>query len=556
MKNRLKKLIAVVLCVVMTAGIFSIIGSAATCNCTNTPIIYVFGKQDIYTYNDDGTPVLDSNGKLVKSTAFDLDVASVTKEVLPLFAKAYLTDDEAAWTEFSEAFLNATLPIYENKGVDANGEIIDPVHYHMNEEATTKLGSFNGTTHGWHMGWNNHFYYDYRVPVSVSAAQLDDFVKLVEQNTGHDNVVIVTRCQGASIVNAWLKLYQEKKNFSDIAKIAYIDATYNGVDSAEYFLSGELPVNTDGLYRYLSVYDLNDLLGDEFGPLASLIIDSLYEGYGIKLTAGAVDKIYNKVSNRVIAPLMREYYGKCGGMLACINDKFEQAIDYLYPTAELKEEYKVIIDDARYINENVSTKCTELLKEAEAAGVDIGIFVEYGYQGTPLGEEADYVSDKMTSVANQSLGATVAKVTGTLSEEYIAQQTEKGLGRYISADKQIDASTGAFPDTTWYIKNLDHGFPEILHVLVVNFFRYGYNVNSSSAFPQFVNYRQTADENGAFEPLKEVNDNDVTYSNLSGVEEGEATLTLGNKLISKLTEYVNLLISFIKQLIAMVTNLK
>lgn len=556
MNKTVKKIIAIVLTTVISAGMFGIIGSAASCNCSNTPIIYVFGKQEIYTYNDDGTPVLDSNGKLVKSTAFDLDVGTITKEVLPLFAKAYLTDDEAAWEEFSETFLNATLPLYENKGVDANGEIIDPVHYHMSDEAVSSLGSFQGTTHGWHMGWNNHFYYDYRLPVSVSAAQLQEFVELVEANTGHDNVVIVTRCQGASIVNAWLKLCQEEKNYSDIKKIAYIDPTYNGVDSAEYFLSGELPVNTDALYRYLSLYDLKDLLGEEYGQLASLLIDSLYEGYGIKLTASTVGKIYDKVSDRVIAPLMREYYGKCGGMLACINDNFEQAIDYLYPTDELKEEYKVIIDDAIYIHDNVTSKCTELLKEAQAAGVDIGIFVEYGYQSTPLGEEADYVGDKMTSVANQSLGATVAKVTGTLSEDYIAAQTEAGLGRYISADKQIDASTGAFPDTTWYIKNLDHAFPEILHVLIVNFFRNGWNVNSSAAFPQFVNYHNTEDGNGSFEPLQEVNDNDIVYSNLSGVEEGEATTIITNKVFSKLSEYIKLFIDFIKQLVAMFKNLK
>ena len=41
---------------------------------------------------------------------------------------------------------------------------------------------------------------------------------------------------------------------------------------------------------------------------------------------------------------------------------------------------------------------------------------------------------------------------------YIAQQTEKGLERYISPDKQIDASTCLFPDYTWFFKGVAHGY--------------------------------------------------------------------------------------------------
>ena len=46
----------------------------------------------------------------------------------------------------------------------------------------------------------------------------------------------------------------------------------------------------------------------------------------------------------------------------------------------------------------------------------------------------------------------------TLSDEYIAQREAAGFGKYISPDKQIDASTCLFPDYTWFIKGCSHGF--------------------------------------------------------------------------------------------------
>lgn len=137
-----------------------------------------------------------------------------------------------------------------------------------------------------------------------------------------------------------------------------------------------------------------------------------------------------------ISPMLREYYGRCGGIFACINDYFDESIDYIFPTAELKAEFAGVINDAKFIHDNVTVNTVDTLKKAEAAGVGVAVLVEYGYQGTPIGEEAKYVSDKMTSVANQSFGATVSEVTGKLSDAYIQRQTEKGLGAYISADRK------------------------------------------------------------------------------------------------------------------------
>ena len=60
------------------------------------------------------------------------------------------------------------------------------------------------------------------------------------------------------------------------------------------------------------------------------------------------------------------------------------------------------------------------------------------------------------SVTRASFGATTSTIFDTLSDEYIAQRVAEGKGRYISPDKQIDASTCMFPDYTWFIKGATH----------------------------------------------------------------------------------------------------
>ena len=74
----------------------------------------------------------------------------------------------------------------------------------------------------------------------------------------------------------------------------------------------------------------------------------------------------------------------------------------------------------------------------------------------PVGQSGDLIADQIAAVKSASFGATTSTVYDTLSDDYIAAQTEKGLERYISPDKQIDASTCLFPDSTWFLKGARH----------------------------------------------------------------------------------------------------
>ncbi|MBQ4366022.1 MAG: hypothetical protein II804_07125, partial [Clostridia bacterium] len=79
------------------------------------------------------------------------------------------------------------------------------------------------------------------------------------------------------------------------------------------------------------------------------------------------------------------------------------------------------------------------------------------FQIVPTCASSDAVSDQYASVKNSSFGATTSTIYGTLPDDYIAAREAEGKGRYISPDRQVDASTCLFPDYTWFTKGARHG---------------------------------------------------------------------------------------------------
>ena len=61
--------------------------------------------------------------------------------------------------------------------------------------------------------------------------------------------------------------------------------------------------------------------------------------------------------------------------------------------------------------------------------------------------------------------------------------------RYVSPDRQIDASTCLMPERTWFIKNLAHkDFPECVERLFDHIFNEDATVFDSEEYPQYMVY--------------------------------------------------------------------
>lgn len=163
-----------------------------------------------------------------------------------------------------------------------------------------------------------------------------------------------------------------------------------------------------------------------------------------------------------------------------------------------------------------------ILEELQQSGVKVHIIAKYGEQIYPVIENADLLGDGVVSLTKQTFnGATTSKINTTLDKDYIADRIEAGYGSYISADEKVDASTAAFADHTWYIKNLAHpDYPWSMEFMMCDILNYdGYaTVNDLPEYTQFMHYEETYELIfnftepalvGKLTPLTEENANDT-----------------------------------------------
>ena len=145
------------------------------------------------------------------------------------------------------------------------------------------------------------------------------------------------------------------------------------------------------------------------------------------------------------------------GFLALMSpERYEEARAFLFDTPEKQAEYAEIIRMSDYYHYNVQKNSVEMIQSLMDDGIKVAIVAEYGCTIIPITSDNDRMSDGTILTANESFGATCAEVDGTLGENYVQAEVCECGKNHISADNQIDASTCAFPDITWFCKNLRH----------------------------------------------------------------------------------------------------
>ena len=133
------------------------------------------------------------------------------------------------------------------------------------------------------------------------------------------------------------------------------------------------------------------------------------------------------------------------------------------------------------------------LKNAKDAGIRICLICGYNIQRTPLVTLWKSTSDGTVDTKYASLGATCGDVKEELPKEYLSSLENK---EYLSPDKMIDASTCAFPEYTWFVRDWLHcngnsGIDELFNLVMTS--EEDVNVRSSEKFPQFMEADDDAD---------------------------------------------------------------
>lgn len=155
--------------------------------------------------------------------------------------------------------------------------------------------------------------------------------------------------------------------------------------------------------------------------------------------------------------------------------------DYESPDHESAE----LINKIIYYHETVKIERFDIMSQAKKSGIKMNIICKYGNPPVPVSEDGNFAGDGIVELPIASFGATCVGHNEKLPSDYVQAKHKKY--NFISTDGTLDASTGALPFNTWYIKGLDHGGKnEDYFKLIDNILYKDLTVFSNKKHPQFL----------------------------------------------------------------------
>ena len=520
MKKPVKRILAVMLALMLTlgAGVGMLSASAAG---TNIPTVYVLGY-GVGVYNAAGEQVMPVQTP-------DGYISEALDACLPLFIKALVSGDEADIQAYQDLLVEWIAPIYEQARMDNNG---DPNPTDWVDFSVEIWGRENKLWNGVYGIRAYEFSYDSRLDPIYNASLLNRYIELIKETTGKSKVNLVGRCEGASVVMAYLAEY----GHGSVNSLFFLSPANEGVQLSSKAFSGKFRVDAYAASLWLKSPEGSDWvlpegeLIDFLGELMDLAAATQY----ITLTEDVVNRMYERILAEVLPDILRVSYGTMPGMWSMVaNRDYDDAIKFVFEGHEA--EYAGLIAKLNYYHENVALKSHEILQACKADGIDVGVITKYGYPSIPLFEESDLLSDGFTTVTDGSFGATTGNVNTTLSDSYISERESQGKGKYISPDRRIDASTCLFPDSTWFIGGIEHpNFPDWIDNFAVFFFNTpGMTIDTDPAYPQFMMYDK---ENDTVVPMNAENKDD------------SVAVDTDTHLVSSFEAFMNRLASFFSKI--------
>ena len=486
MKRLLKRLLSVFLCLTLSASFAALCFESSAEEDFVT--VYVRGSTNIYRFNEDGskTALLEDRKAVVNA---------ILKELPYLTAVQSLGLHEV----FSERVLEILKPFFDGYRpslVDGSVPENSRVDWYWTRETIEDVLSRQTYVEYW---------LDQRLSPFAQAADLNDFIETVKEVSGHQKFYLYARCLGPVAALTYLHEYQRPKNYEDILGLQLSYTTHNGMASTDGAYTGTMHIPKEGMQYWLKVKAETALDGEvpnEIAPLIFDLIECVAKSLGVKLTVDWLNWLYEDYKTILIRPVILEYYGRCMNYLACVNARFDEMMDYLYPTAQDRETYGFIIGEVTRYHETVYPDINPMLQELMDQGKTVLIMADYGGQQYPTTPESEYLGDFQVGTSAMSFGATTSKIWETLDSSYIAEREALGFGQYISPNKKVDASTCAFPDITFFISNFDHEWPGKYAGCELELLRRPqFNIHSDENVPQFLYWDR---ENQELLPLSSV----------------------------------------------------
>lgn len=287
-----------------------------------------------------------------------------------------------------------------------------------------------------------YYSYDWRQDMRTLADGLHDFIEYVLDATGAKTVDLIGYSMGACVLSAYLAVYGTEY----LDAISFYCGAFNGSAFCGDAFKNDIDMDPDSTVAFINGFAGYDLEGE----IVKTLVDLLHQKGMTDVTVAVVKRLVRSVFASTYRQALRYIFGRMPGFWAMMPyDDF----DYVR-----NEFANGIVTDAFYekvdFYHDVQAKIPALIEDAMQKGVAVSIVTKYGYPNVPLVASRNENSDAIVDLKYASIGATAADYNTTFPVDYT--QAVPGDVNYLSPDRTVDASTCAFPEYTWFMKNTTH----------------------------------------------------------------------------------------------------
>lgn len=434
--KKLKSVICIILTAVIMANCISACTFAAETEEKLTPVVFVDGifSSDII-FADSGENAFVPSAKAI---------LSAVKDVIVPLGETITTKD---YSVLGEPISDALITLFDNIACDENGNpIYNTVSSYTVPDAETILSgkiAINSENLGFDASEVVHFSYDWRLDMQTIASELHECIKAVLSATGAEKVNLVGFSMGTCVVSTYLHDY----DYEYVNGVVMLSGGFNGVSTCGEPFSGQIEFNAEGIVTFLKT-----MLGSEMSDiLLNSIISTLYSTGILANVTDIAQEMNYAILDDVFEKGLKNTFAKMAGIWALIGqNEYEDAKAMLIGN-NVSDEFIEKID---YYHYEIQANNKEILNKAIEKGINVGIVAKYGSTIPPVCVSQMNIGDSVIDTVNTSFGATCAKADSSLGDNYV-QKIDCGHN-HISADNMIDASTCAYPEYTWFIKDLMH----------------------------------------------------------------------------------------------------
>lgn len=566
MKRTIKKSLSLLLVLIMVMSLavpaFAKPTEWISQSLSDIPVIRISGDGEklvdengnkVFHYKDFASILGDDDEEEEEDSALLTSIANI---LIPFLVDGLLNDN---WDPYYKNLQAEISELFENSLLDKNGNA--QFGTGLRQERIDKM---NRTRHN-DQAWRNPdrtikyyvhdrywFYYDWRLDPIETAAELKSFIDDILDSTGCEEVGIVASCLGTNVVTAYLAVYPEHAAQS-IRGIAYDGSVVGGAEMLSEAISGKFNVDAAAINRTLKdcaaigMFDIDGFINTTIEMLDRTgVLDSVI--------GKTKEWIYYKLVEGVTSALALSTFYTWPNYWACVSpEDYETAKNYVFGPegSEKRTEYAGLIAKLDNYDRVVRQRIPEILTNAVSSGVNFGVISKYGFQTLPICETNYLVSDQFASVGRSSFGATTGTIYNDLTDDYIASRVEKGFGRYISPDKQIDASTCLFPNQTWFIKGSSHSNWsdwELRHLYDIASSKEQLTIDNSTWPSQFVVYEYTNPDEDSDGEISVMTTENCDTENWEAEEKIDNPTEKHGKLFVAITALINWIIELFKKI--------